>query len=764
MKKWLLLAGLLFMLNRQVHAQLDATPATELVATLQQGVSGADKVQVLLQLIVYYYFDHTGAQPDLDKMWFYLEQAQQVNKGAQAAKWQNEIDCYRGKYYWATGDKKRARACFDKIGRDIANSGNLATQALNWHKLGCNIRNLDTAGLTRNICFRNEVVLYYKMGDTEKAVEREKDFADTHMKQGKLELAETELFAVLEKYKAIGYRRLHYTYNLLSCVNSLKGNYNTALQYALLAMESMQKTGDSIALLNFYSHLASMYDDVGQEEKSLEIYKIAFDRPYAKPIGYYVLRDAGEYARILIKLHRLREAFKFFTDFIKKYPPGDTYGKAVVARTMAYFYRCSGNEVQERRYIREMIALVPLLLKNNDITQDVAYDLGRYFLSKGDFANASAQFKHALAEASYANYVYRKKDIYLMLFKTDSALGNYVSAIQHLNLHSKLKDSIFTVVKNRQLQEVQIKYETEKKDKDLMFKDSNIQLLTRESQLRLTTLQAEKRNANMALICVVMLIVLLALGYNRYKLKQKNNTQLEEQQKKIQEKNSYLQHLLEEKEWLVKEIHHRVKNNFHIVMGLLGTQSGYLRNREAIAAMAESQQRIHAMSLIHQKLYQSENMSDLNMEDYIHELVDYLKDALNTGRRILFHFQLDRISLGVYHAVPVGLIINEIITNAVKYAFPENRNGNIAISFTRDAANENKILLVVKDDGAGLPEGFKKSSNGSMGMNLMKGLARDIDGAFCIESSEGTTVSMAFTYQRDILKEHTTMKEIHDMV
>ena len=100
--------------------------------------------------------------------------------------------------------------------------------------------------------------------------------------------------------------------------------------------------------------------------------------------------------------------------------------------------------------------------------------------------------------------------------------------------------------------------------------------------------------------------------------------------------------------------------------------------------MAESQQRIQAMSLIHQKLYQSENMSHIDMADYIHELVDYLKDSLNTGRRIQFHFLLDRIELGVYHAVPIGLILNETITNAIKYAFPGNRDGNIHISFTAD--------------------------------------------------------------------------------
>ena len=106
------------------------------------------------------------------------------------------------------------------------------------------------------------------------------------------------------------------------------------------------------------------------------------------------------------------------------------------------------------------------------------------------------------------------------------------------------------------------------------------------------------------------------------------------------------------------------------------------------------------------------------------------------------------------HAVPVGLILNETITNAIKYAFPGHRNGNISISFTAAHDNEASLLLEVIDDGIGLPAGFDKSSNGSMGMNLMQGLARDIDGQFTIYNSNGTTVRIAFTYYRDISKDH----------
>ena len=744
----------IFFCYQQLHAQLDAKPATELAELLKQDISGAEKVQVLLQLTLYYYFEQNATGKNLDKMFFYLQQAEQTNKESFEPNYQNEIDCYYGKYFLEKGSKNKGTQYFVKVTHDIENSGDIPIQIRNWGKLAGNIRALDNLGLTRIDCLSKKMGLYEKMGNRLKVIEMERAVADTHLKQGKLDIAETELLSVLEKYKSIGFTRLHYTYNLLSSVYNFQGNYNIALRYALLTIESMKSTHDTAGIFNFYSHLANLYDELGQESKSAENFSLALNRTLENPIDFYSIRTAGLYTRVLIKQHKLPQALSFITHFAKKYPPVDGYGKASLACTLAWCYECGGNPVKSEKYMLDMVHLEYFLLKDNEISEEVEYALGRYFLNNKDFSKASLHFNRALAEATYVNAAYRKRDVYLMLFKTDSSLKNYLSAIRNLNQYRLLSDSIFTIVKNWQLQEVQVKYETEKKDQDLTFKDKNIQLLTKQAQLQVANLRTEKNTRNMVLICTGLLILLLGLGYNRYKLKQKNNTQLEAQQKNITDKNIHLQHLLQEKEWLVKEIHHRVKNNFHTVIGLLGTQSAYLTNKEAIGAMAEGQQRIHVMSLIHQKLYQSENMSHIDMTDYIHELVDYLRDSLLTDRRIQFHFRMDRISLGVYHAVPIGLILNEAITNAIKYAFPGNRNGNISISFTKDKSREPRLVLIITDDGEGLPATFDENNSMTMGMHLMKGLVGDIDGHFIIYGSGGTTIKITFSDQENGVGDH----------
>ena len=150
----------------------------------------------------------------------------------------------------------------------------------------------------------------------------------------------------------------------------------------------------------------------------------------------------------------------------------------------------------------------------------------------------------------------------------------------------------------------------------------------------------------------------------------------------MNEKNTELEQLVKDKEWLVKEIHHRVKNNFHIVSSLLEIQSSYLKNKAAISAIKESQHRINSMSIIHQKLYQSETLSTVHMPEYIYELVEYLKESYAIREEISFDVQIENIELSHSFAITLGLILNEAITNAIKYAFHDTHEGKISFPLT----------------------------------------------------------------------------------
>ncbi len=220
--------------------------------------------------------------------------------------------------------------------------------------------------------------------------------------------------------------------------------------------------------------------------------------------------------------------------------------------------------------------------------------------------------------------------------------------------------------------------------------------------------------------------------YNRSRLKSNANKNLELKRKQIDEQNEQLKKLLSEKEWLLKEIHHRVKNNLQIVISLLNTQSAYLDNEDALMAIQNSQHRMHAMSLIHQKLYQSDNLSMIDMSWYIYELITYIKECYSSDRKINFTVDTDKVFLDVAQAVPMGLIVNEAVNNTVKYAFPDDRKGEVFVSFKN--IGDDLCELRISDNGVGLPEDFNIEETESLGMNLMRGLTDQLDGTFHLEN------------------------------
>jgi two-component sensor histidine kinase len=260
-------------------------------------------------------------------------------------------------------------------------------------------------------------------------------------------------------------------------------------------------------------------------------------------------------------------------------------------------------------------------------------------------------------------------------------------------------------------------------------------LLHQKNQLQQNSLERAWLVKDFIIAGIIAVLIIAGLLYRQSRLRKKNNTV-------ITHKNEQLQHLLTEKEWLLKEIHHRVKNNLQIVMSLLNSQSVYIDNDAALTAIHDSQHRVHAMSLIHQKLYSTENVSSIEMSIYIRELVSYLNESFDTERRIRFEFDIDPLEMDVSHAVPLGLIMNEAITNSIKYAFPDGRNGIVSLSLSD--VSENHYLLSIADDGIGIPNDFKKT--GSLGMSLIKGLSEDLDGNFSMENKNGTIIRISFMY------------------
>ena len=199
-----------------------------------------------------------------------------------------------------------------------------------------------------------------------------------------------------------------------------------------------------------------------------------------------------------------------------------------------------------------------------------------------------------------------------------------------------------------------------------------------------------------------------------------------------------------EKEVLLHEVHHRVKNNLQVISSLLNLQSDTLDSPEAKSALEEAAERVHAMSSVHEKLYQQGDMAGLDFGDYLHELGTSLYHLYAKGQqqRIALQFDLDEIKLGIIQAIPCALIVNELLVNAFKYAFPDERSGAITVEFKR---TDHRVRLGVSDDGVGLPPNFDWRKSHSLGMDLVHSLSQQLKAKVDAEADTGTRFMIEFS-------------------
>jgi len=204
--------------------------------------------------------------------------------------------------------------------------------------------------------------------------------------------------------------------------------------------------------------------------------------------------------------------------------------------------------------------------------------------------------------------------------------------------------------------------------------------------------------------------------------------------------------MLREKEVLLKEIHHRVKNNLQIISSLLSLQSEGSGGEENVARMfRDSQDRIRSMALIHEKLYRSKDLSHIDFAEYVGSLTAYLSRTYTTGGNVSMALDIRDVWLDIDVAIPCGLIINELTSNALKYAFPNRRPGTISISLMR---SDDRYVLKVGDDGQGLPPGLDFRNTSSLGLMLVTSLVEQLDGTIALDCVAGTCFTITFSGSR----------------
>lgn len=677
-------------------------------------------------------------------------------------------ECFiaRGKYYFRCDNWEQAGLCFQSaIALDSA-LGNKKLEASAWFKFADRTPLLGSLIPLKEERYVRALHLYESLNNSEKQIEIYQRLADILLFSGRTAEARKKLLWLLALQKKKGATAIADTYRLLANAESFDGNYNFAINNGLLALAQEGPGLDPYTASELNGSLGGWYLVLGETDNALH-YLLAALRCFREGSApdvhqcfriYEVLRQI---VHCMVLQGKVKEALIFFDSSNAKLYPETDYARQCMAGAKGDCYKA----LKDYRTAESFYLLaVKIALHNNRLsnTQQEYFQIADLYSKWGKFELADQYLNRFMFSRTEALNVSRLRDVEYMRFRADSAKGKYLFAITHYIAYKRLHDSIFSTLKTKQIQELQMQY-------GVVQKEHSIALLKQNEIRQDARYQKAMMERKAVLFGLVLLMLILVIVYIDAKKKKRLNAVLYRQQQMIFTKNASLQNLINEKERLLEEksslvrekesllieVHHRVKNSLQLVNSLLYSQSMRLKDEESVKVFNDSRHRIQSVSLLHQKLYMSDSLQFVNVQSYIEELVLYLNDGYNKDGRVRFQVKLDEVSLSIQQAIPIGLIITEAVTNAIKYAFPLQADGVIRIVFTNKGP---AYELVIQDNGIGFEKDFSLPDADSLGMTLIRGFCDQLEADIEIQSKNGVSISIVFCKEVEEPASHNILK------
>ncbi len=533
----------------------------------------------------------------------------------------------------------------------------------------------------------------------------------------------------------------------LKCLVSLKNlfikikNYNKAIELCYTLETKWQRKSDSVNI-NYGMGKSSIYHQLGLTQKAIserrkEFSRIKFKNDTSAMAAYYndlgvffnsiKNSDSAEY--YFVKAKHLLENMQYpiinevYINFFKALVDGNLglayYNRGRIKEAIPLLRRdiyCSTKANNFESALNSDLLMVKCYLDLKDMNTARLYLDSAGLLIRDEIRETNPKLKYTLAKAEYYN-----------------AAGDLSQANRCYRDYLDMSNKALEVENEQQQKNENISISVEQGESELMEKDK----LLKAVQLKEAT-----QKSYQAYLFAGILILLVAVGLlvgNNYSVK-KREAQLSIKNMQISAQKQVIEQALKDKEILIKEIHHRVKNNLQIITSMLSLQIAKVDDEKTGMILRDARQRISSIALTHQMLYQKENLSDINLGEYIERLVrqvEFLMPASNVEMVTDIYSRGTRLSID--NAVPLGLLVNEMLTNAYKHAFPEGAKGRITLTLTED---EKTFTLVVGDNGIGLPENFDAVDKKTLGMELIYILAEQLDSKLEITQKNGTIFTL----------------------
>lgn len=518
-------------------------------------------------------------------------------------------------------------------------------------------------------------------------------------------------------YSAVGNKRGEgTTYFKIAWVHKRRGEIAQAMAADLQALRRMEALGDQEKIADALSRVSDDLRLQGRNEESLEYARKAVEicqkNNFQRELPH-ALRYAGD---ACIFMGKNEEALEYYNQALELTQASDPSLSSI-----ADIINCRGNALKRLGRYAEALEDYKVCLANSEkanypggISTSTA-NLGEVNLLMGNYAAALPYQLKTIKLQEENKDLSNLTENYGHASTIYERLGDYKLALLYQKKARKMRDSTASIQSDAEMSELRTQYETEKKEATITLQENQL------SQQRLV----QWLGAGV----VILLAGFLFFLYRSYQSRTQAN-------RLLAAKNA-------ENELLLKEIHHRVKNNLEVVSSLLALQSAQIDDQGIKDAMQEGQNRVHSIGIVHQKLYQRDNLAAIEMKDYFLNLSESILDSFGADSRVQIECAMEQLDVDVDTAVPLGLIVNELLTNTLKYAFPDGRKGKVQIRLNKSQTG--MLHLEVSDDGVG-KQGLTKGTG--FGTQLVSLLTRQLSGAMREEVNNGTTIYFDFNLKK----------------
>ncbi|CAM4183483.1 MULTISPECIES: sensor histidine kinase [Flavobacterium] len=362
-------------------------------------------------------------------------------------------------------------------------------------------------------------------------------------------------------------------------------------------------------------------------------------------------------------------------------------------------------------------------VKKNNTYIDYKVILAKAYLGKKDFSKSKSIIMHL--DSLNKNSKIQTLQLLNLKHQFAQETNNYKEAYKLLLIIKKNNDSISNIQKKKLLQSSELNFSIEENERSIIKKNKAIK---------------EKEDIIFTII-ITGLLLLLIISFIFISNNQRKRVEIERMSNSILKKNKEIEESLIEKELLLKEIHHRVKNNLQIISGILELQNYTIKDPKIKTILSEGQNRIQSIALLHKTIYQNKNFKAVNFSHYISEFITYSKQVNSSEKKIDITVNITNFQLEIDTAIPLSLILNEIINNAYKHAFTNTKAGKIDISLEK---KQTEYKVTVQDNGIGFPDNFDTKNVKSFGFELINGLIKQINGNLYTSNRNGALLTIIF--------------------